>query len=86
MSHRAIEKKQIARLRKSMRGDLPATIDLVMWLKDRGHASTSKEARQMLADGRVRAGSHPVGRFKVGEKWEASPAVPSSLRSELIFV
>lgn len=87
MSHRPREAKQIARLRKHLRTSLPAHIDLVMWLMDRGHAKTAGEARRMLADGRVKADSHIVGRFQTSHgKWEASPAVPAELRSRLLVV
>ncbi len=64
MSKRPIHKKKIARLRKAMRQTPPAYIDLVRWLKDRGYAQTSGEAGRLMTDGKVRVGSHAVGRVK----------------------
>lgn len=63
MAKRPIEQKKIARLRKLInRRTPPAYIDLVRWLKDRGYAQTTGEAARLMVDGKVRVGSHAVGR------------------------
>lgn len=61
MSHRSTTDKKIRRLRKMIRQPLPVHFDLVQWLKDRGHAQTTREAAKLILDGRVRSGSHVVG-------------------------
>jgi hypothetical protein len=63
MSHRANNAKKINRLRKTIaRRPLPAYIDLVQYLQDRGHAQTAGQAKRMLLDGKVRVGANAVGR------------------------
>jgi hypothetical protein len=61
MSSRPILKKKAARVRKALRKELPAYVDLFRWLKDRGHAQTSGDCRKLLLDGRVKSESHTVG-------------------------
>lgn len=68
MSRRPIVKKQIAKLRRSMTMPLYASIDLVDWLQTRGHASTAGAARQLLIDGKVRSGSHVLGRTQIEKR------------------
>jgi hypothetical protein len=63
MSHRPNNAKKLARLRKELtRAPLPAYIDLVQYLKDRGHAQTAGQAKRMLLAGKVRVGANAVGR------------------------
>jgi hypothetical protein len=61
LSHRPTDAKKVARLRKLLRRELPRYIDLVQWLKDRGYASTTGQAKAMMLDRRVKADSHVVG-------------------------
>lgn len=66
------------RLRKALNRQTPiAYIDLVDWLKTRGYAQTSGKARELLTDGKVRVGSHAVGRKR------ALVAPPTSALAEL---
>lgn len=63
MSRRQNNAKKVARLRKTLRRQpLPAYIDLVTWLKDRGYAQTTGQAKAMLLAGRVRVAANAVGR------------------------
>lgn len=49
-------------MRKAMtRRPLLSRIDLVDWLRVRGHAQTGGAARDMILDGRVMSESHVVG-------------------------
>lgn len=65
MAKRPTHAKKMRRLRKALNRQTPiAFIDLVDWLKTRGHAQTTGEARELLVDGKVRVGSHAVGRQK----------------------
>jgi ribosome-associated protein YbcJ (S4-like RNA binding protein) len=50
---------------KRLRRPLPAYIDLIQWLKLRGHAQTTGEAKELLKAGAVRSGANPVGRIQV---------------------
>jgi hypothetical protein len=66
MSSRPIEQKQRRRVAKLLRRTpLPAYIDLIEWLKDRGHAQTTGEAKKIILDGRVKADSHVLGIAKI---------------------
>lgn len=63
MSHRPIRVKAANRLRKQLyRQPIDANIDLVQWLKDRHHASTTAEAEKIILAGRVKHESHVIGR------------------------
>lgn len=64
MSQRPILKKRANKLRKALRASPPHFIDLVEYLKDRGHAQTTGEAERIILAGRVRAGSHKLGIVK----------------------
>ena len=102
MAHRPIKGKQVRKMRKALRQSPPAFMDLIDWLKDHRHVQTSGAARKLLVEGKVRHGSHVVGRMQVpvifnGEpvlddegrpKMEnvAYPYVPSAFRSELIVL
>ena len=61
MAKRDIKRKQVNRLRKTLRSSLPASIDLIQYLKDRGHAQTTGQAKAIILAGRVRADSHKLG-------------------------
>lgn len=61
MAKRPINAKRAARVRKLLRNELPAYIDLIDWLKVRRYASTTGEAEKMILDGRVRSESHKLG-------------------------
>lgn len=88
MSHRPIEKKKVARLRKLLRRTPPARINLVEWLKDRRYARTTGEAHRLLLDGKVKSESHPVGTAfeydKEGRRHKVvAPLVSAELRKTL---
>jgi ribosome-associated protein YbcJ (S4-like RNA binding protein) len=92
MAHRPINKKKAARMRKIIsRSPLPVNIDLVEFLRSRGHAQTAGAARKMLTDGKVRSESHVLGRTKVKilekgeevEKYVATPVVSAEYRDTL---
>lgn len=61
MAKRPILKKQANRVRKALRSQLPAYIDLIQYLKDRGYANTTGEAEAIILAGRVRSESHKLG-------------------------
>lgn len=61
MAKRPINKKRAARVRKLLRKELPAYLDLIQWLKDRRYAQTTGQAEKMILDGRVRSESHKLG-------------------------
>ena len=65
MSHRPVNNKKIAKLRRVLRPALPVYFDLVDWLKMRRHAQTTGEANRLILEGRVRNGSHRIGVEKV---------------------
>lgn len=79
MSHRPILHKQANRLRKSMRRSPDAYIDLVDYLKARGHAQTTGEAEALILAGRVRSESHTLGIGK-GMKLKAASRVAVAVR------
>ena len=89
MSKRPTSKKKVARLRKALRRTPDSYIDLVHWLKSRGHARTTGEALRLMKDGKVRADSHPVGRTRIqlteeDHTWLPIRFVPAGLRDSLI--
>jgi hypothetical protein len=61
MSKRPILKKKANKLRKAMRRQLPAYIDLVQYLKDRRYARTTGEAEEIILAKRVKSESHVLG-------------------------
>lgn len=61
MAHRPIRRKQANRLRKALRREIPAHIDLIAFLRDRGFAQTAGAARNIILAGRVRAGDDTLG-------------------------
>lgn len=61
MARRPITQKKLRKLRKLMRSTPETFIDPVQWLKDRGYAQTSGEARRIVLDGRLMSESHKVG-------------------------
>lgn len=64
MSARPTRVKSANRMRKSFRATPKTYIDLIDWLKTRGHAQTTGQAKQILLDGRVKSESHVLGREK----------------------
>jgi hypothetical protein len=64
MSHRPINTKKANRVRKLMRRQLPAYIDLVAWLKQHGYADTTGEAHKIILARRVKSESHVIGLTK----------------------
>lgn len=60
MSHRPIKEKQARKAAKSLRREVPASLDLIEYLVARGHAKSRNEARKLIADGRVYYDSHPL--------------------------
>ena len=97
MSKRPIQQKRLNRLRKAVnRRPLPAYTDLIWWLKFYRHARTTREAVELLLDGRLRSDSHVIGREKRVvfdpksekqiERWEFVRYVPARLRPTLTVV
>lgn len=93
MSHRSIQDKKVARLRKALRPGIPAYIDLVEWLVDHHRPAphrrlTKRQARQLLIDGRVRVGANRVGRLEIEllgqKKWVVDPLLPAKFRNEIL--
>lgn len=93
MSARPVLRKRANRVRKLMRQQLPAQIDLVQWLQDHGHAQTAGEARTMLKDGRVKTqGGNILGRgmenVVEGDqetvRYYAKPMIAATLRGEIV--
>jgi hypothetical protein len=94
MSHRPTSEKKLRRFRKQLRknaSNVPALIDLVDYLRTRGHASTTGEARKIILAGRVRADSHTLGVRRVptmdGDKVAmvdiVDPLIPADLRGAI---
>lgn len=55
--------KQLRRLERALRkGRLPRYFDLIVWLKDYGHAQTTGEALRLLESDKVLSDSHPLGK------------------------
>lgn len=62
MSKRPIEQKKRRRVSKALRrSSLPASIDLIDFLVSRGHASSKREARELILAKRVKSESHVLG-------------------------
>lgn len=61
MAHRPTEQKKLRKLRKLMRQTPTRYVNLFEWLKDRGYAQTTGEARALILEGRVKSDSHTVG-------------------------
>lgn len=60
MSRRnSLENKRARRARKALRQELPAFIDLVVWLKQRDHMTTSM-AERIIANGWIHSESHEL--------------------------
>lgn len=53
------------KMRRALRRTPDAYFDLIQWLLDRDHASTRKQAKQLILDGKVKADSHVLGRGTV---------------------
>jgi hypothetical protein len=92
MSHRPIQAKKIRKLERALRkaGAPAASIDLIDWLKTRGHAQTTGAAVRLLLDGKVRVESHIVGRQQVPsafqpdkEVWGIAPLIGAHHRSNI---
>lgn len=91
MSHRPINGKRAARMRKAFRKQLPAYIYLPDWLRERDHASSMADVDKLLFSGRVKSESHSLGIHKVprvvnGEVREVEDVyyrVPESMRETL---
>ena len=82
MSHRPILMKRANRVRKALRQQLPAHIDLVQWLKMHGYASTTGEAEKIILARRVKSESHVLGVVK-GRAPKASAQLKIMLGREL---
>jgi hypothetical protein len=61
MARRPVLRKRAHKLRKALRSELPASLDLVQFLKLRGYASTTGEAEKIILAGRVVSESHKLG-------------------------
>lgn len=94
MSRRPIEEKQRRRASKVFRRKLPAYFEIRQWLIDHDHAATKREANVLLLAGKVKSGSHVVGRQSrptlqadgktIKEEAQVVPYVRSSLRDNLL--
>jgi hypothetical protein len=85
MAKRPTEVKKLARLRKHFRSAPDSYINPVEWLKDRGYAKTTGQAKAMLFDGRLRSESHKVGFLEIqGVKMVVM--VPAEMRRTLHVV
>lgn len=97
MSHRPLEGKKLRRLRKALRQKPDTVINLVEYLKLRGYAQTTGEAKRIILDRRVRSESHTLGiqqgivtgkneqgklEFKVGDV--VAPLIPSHFKDTLV--
>ena len=84
MAKRPIQQKRADKLRRTMMKDPPvASIDLIKYLKDRGYAKTSGEARELLELGNVMADSHPLGQRELMTNPHARPMAPAGLRDRI---
>lgn len=84
----SLEAKAARRNRKLFRRQLPAKLNLIVWLKDHGYAQTSGDAHALIRAGKVKSESHKVGLVQVtnqrGDKLDiVDPLVPADLRSTL---
>lgn len=95
MSHRSIQKKKANRLRKALRKQLPAFIDLRHYLQLHGYAKSVGQADKLILAGKVRSDSHTLGIGKAtrlnvkGEPEEfdvVNPWVPAKLRKTLLVL
>jgi hypothetical protein len=87
VARRPIATKRALRLRKAFRRSPASYIDLVTYLMDRRYADTKGKARQMLLDGKVRVGSHKVGRVEAGnDRTILSPYLPADQQSQILVV
>jgi hypothetical protein len=94
MAHRRLNDKKANRLRGALTNTPPLYIDLVEYLVDNHRVGfrrlTKTKARQLLLDGKVKVGSHTVGRIEVEvagkKKWVLNPYLPSHQRSEIMVV
>lgn len=84
------QNKRLRRFAKMVTVPLPASVDLVSWLRSHGHAQTAGAARKIIAAGRVKSESHVLGKEAVVEyvvngqvKLLGNPSVPAHLRSSL---
>jgi ribosome-associated protein YbcJ (S4-like RNA binding protein) len=90
MSHRPIQEKKLRKLERALRkaATPAASIDLIDWLKTRGHAQTTGAAVRLLLAGKVRVDSHIVGRQEIpvrGGKtiWGVAPMVAAHHRDSI---
>lgn len=92
MSRRSTQDKKVRRLRKALRRTPTPYIDLIDWLKTRGYAQTTGEAKRLILARKVMSESHPLGVRKVPQlrpdgKIEdvevVDPYVPASVRDTL---
>jgi hypothetical protein len=75
VAKRSIAAKQIARLRKELSRDEPqAYVDVLAWMRARGHARTRKEAVELVLSGRLRgADGETIGILgEVGARYAAA--------------
>lgn len=87
--------KKVRRMRRALKkGRTPRYLDLVVWLKDHGHAGTTGAAKKLIHERRVVSESHPLGFHTIttpgptkehpeqeSQKLEVySPHVPARLR------
>lgn len=100
VASRPIEQKKRRRIAKALRRrPLPARFDLVQWLIDHDHATTRRQAREIILAKRVRANSHILGvetrqvatpgllgSVKVEEKETVAPFVDTALRPDLVVL
>jgi hypothetical protein len=91
VSKRPTNEKKIRGIRKLMRQTPTAYIDLIEWLRSRGHADTAGAARRLIKSGRVQSESHPLGRNEVQsstifgvERLFGNPRVPASMRDTIV--
>lgn len=78
MAKRPLNKKRAARVRKMLRRDIPAFIDLIEWLKVRGYAQTTGQAERLILDGKVKSESHKLGIAR-GQKLKSSARIKAAL-------
>lgn len=84
MSHRPIEEKKRRRVAKALRRrPLPARIDLIDWLTDRGHARTRRHAREIILASRVKSESHVLGIENTPKGAQVAQYVDAKLRKSI---
>lgn len=93
MAKRPIIEKKVNAMKRALRkGRLPACIDLVDWLIERGHAQTVGAAHKLIMAERVKVDSHPIGVHTLtlpGPDGEPKPTkmvycrVPADMRDRL---